>query len=147
MLTSHVRWQPGQPDNLGGQQNCLHLRILTNVSQTVISDRNCTSKFPIACQVEFLTHILRPISILGFEFNSIKRKQCRNQILIRTPSLSVRIKAHCASAMYDISNYVYSIIIWVFLQPLFFRNSSGLPTFISIINHKIHDEFLVCAFF
>jgi hypothetical protein len=51
-LTKDVPWQKGQPDNLGGQQNCLHLKF-TNVSTTMISDRNCTSKFPFACQVQY----------------------------------------------------------------------------------------------
>jgi hypothetical protein len=48
---NHSSWQQGQPDNLGGQQNCLHLKILKTVSKTEISDRNCTSKFSFACQV------------------------------------------------------------------------------------------------
>jgi hypothetical protein len=52
LSSATVTWQPGQPDNLSGQQNCLHLRILTNVSQIVISDRDCTSKFSFACQVK-----------------------------------------------------------------------------------------------
>lgn len=46
-----IQWQNGQPDNLGGNQNCLHLRILTNVSQAVLSDRSCSQLYPYACQV------------------------------------------------------------------------------------------------
>lgn len=49
--TDFVTWKSGQPDNLGGRQDCLHLRILTDKSQTLASDHNCTSKFPFACQV------------------------------------------------------------------------------------------------
>jgi len=51
LVSSFFRWQKGQPGNLGGQQNCLHLRILKNISSLVISDRNCSSKFAFACQV------------------------------------------------------------------------------------------------
>jgi len=46
-----VQWQKGQPDNLGGNQRCLHMRILTNVSQVVVSDRNCSDKYVLACEV------------------------------------------------------------------------------------------------
>lgn len=51
LVSDNVHWQAGQADNLGGNQNCLHLRIMKNASKTVVTDRNCTSKFTFACQV------------------------------------------------------------------------------------------------
>lgn len=52
-VSSYVEWQNGQPDNLGGQQNCLHLKIIKAISATALSDRNCSLKFSFACQVSF----------------------------------------------------------------------------------------------
>jgi hypothetical protein len=51
MPAYQVRWQPGQPDNFGGNQKCIHLKIATSVWKAEITDRNCTAKFPFACQV------------------------------------------------------------------------------------------------
>lgn len=49
--SSVVQWHSGQPDNLGGNQRCMHLRVLTNVSKMVVSDRNCSDKYVYACEV------------------------------------------------------------------------------------------------
>jgi len=44
-----VQWEPGQPDNKGGRQDCVHLRL--NNSNFLLTDRNCTDKYILACQV------------------------------------------------------------------------------------------------
>jgi len=41
-------WAPGQPDNPSEQ--CLHVRFYKNTTAPTISDRNCNSKFVLACQ-------------------------------------------------------------------------------------------------
>lgn len=50
-----VQWQKGQPDNLGGEQRCLHARVLTNVSKIIVSDRNCSDKYVVACETKITT--------------------------------------------------------------------------------------------
>jgi hypothetical protein len=57
LLADHVRWQPGQPDNLGGNQKCIHLKMATSMWQAEITDRNCTAKFPFACQVRAIMEL------------------------------------------------------------------------------------------
>jgi len=49
-LVQGLRWAQGQPDN--PQEGCLHLRIIKNATGLVLSDRNCTSKYVMACQVD-----------------------------------------------------------------------------------------------
>jgi hypothetical protein len=55
LTTYSVRWQQGQPDNLGGEQRCLHARVLTNVSQIIVSDRNCSDIYVVACETKVTT--------------------------------------------------------------------------------------------
>jgi len=45
-----VQWESGQPDNKGGRQDCVHLRL--NNSNFLLTDRNCTDKYILACKVE-----------------------------------------------------------------------------------------------
>jgi hypothetical protein len=55
VTNTSVLWQKGQPDNLGGNQRCLHGRVLTNVSKIVVSDRNCSDKYVLACETKVTT--------------------------------------------------------------------------------------------
>jgi hypothetical protein len=48
-LADDLLWLPGQPDN--SSEGCLHLKIFKNGSTAGLSDRNCESRYVIACQV------------------------------------------------------------------------------------------------
>jgi hypothetical protein len=55
VTNTSVQWKKGQPDNLGGEQRCLHGRVLTNISKLVVSDRNCSDKYVLACETKVTT--------------------------------------------------------------------------------------------
>jgi hypothetical protein len=56
-LNQALIWAVGQPDNAKGNEGCLHLRLLKNSSTTpVLSDRNCSSKYFMACKVCIYFH-------------------------------------------------------------------------------------------
>lgn len=47
-------WDNGQPDNKGGQEDCIHLRLAKLISGPTgffLNDRNCTNKYVLACKV------------------------------------------------------------------------------------------------
>jgi hypothetical protein len=50
-LSNDLKWESGQPDNKGGKEECLHLRIVLNKTGTIITDRNCSLKYIYACEV------------------------------------------------------------------------------------------------
>jgi hypothetical protein len=45
-----IQWEEGQPDNLGGRQDCIHLKNIKG-SGFFLTDRNCTNKYILACKV------------------------------------------------------------------------------------------------
>ncbi|CAB3386814.1 Hypothetical predicted protein [Cloeon dipterum] len=49
-LVSSLIWQRGQPDNLGGNESCVHFRFVLNNTGAILSDRNCTNKYIYACK-------------------------------------------------------------------------------------------------
>ncbi|XP_065342117.1 macrophage mannose receptor 1-like [Cloeon dipterum] len=49
-LPDSLSWAPGQPDNAQPDENCLHLQVTKNASGILLSDRNCSHKFVMACQ-------------------------------------------------------------------------------------------------
>jgi len=51
-LSNDLKWEKGQPDNHGGREDCLHLRVVLNQTGIIITDRNCTSKYMLACEVK-----------------------------------------------------------------------------------------------
>jgi len=51
-LVQGLRWAPGQPDNVNGTEGCLQLRVFRNATAFALSDRNCSNKFTLACQVQ-----------------------------------------------------------------------------------------------
>jgi hypothetical protein len=55
-LADDLLWLPGQPDN--DKEGCVHLRIFANGSKVALSDRNCSSKFAIACKVNTFLDII-----------------------------------------------------------------------------------------
>lgn len=49
-LSDDVKWASGQPDNLGGRQDCVHLQNIKDIG-LMLTDRNCTDKYILACKV------------------------------------------------------------------------------------------------
>ncbi|XP_065343093.1 uncharacterized protein LOC135941463 [Cloeon dipterum] len=49
-LPDSLSWAPGQPDNNQTNENCLHLQVTKNSSGVLLSDRNCSHKYVMACQ-------------------------------------------------------------------------------------------------
>jgi Lectin C-type domain len=53
-LSNDLKWEPGQPDNNGGVEDCVHLRFVLNKTGTIISDRKCEDRYIYACEVKML---------------------------------------------------------------------------------------------
>lgn len=54
---SAVLWDKGQPDDKGGREDCIHLRLVNSSSGLTgfyLNDRNCTNKYVLACKVNYL---------------------------------------------------------------------------------------------
>ncbi|XP_059486554.1 mucin-5AC-like isoform X2 [Neocloeon triangulifer] len=49
-LNDSLTWSSAQPDNKAGNEECLHMRLFQNSSGVVLSDRNCSDKYVIACK-------------------------------------------------------------------------------------------------
>lgn len=49
-ISDDVKWESRQPDNLGGRQDCVHLKNV-KASGLMLTDRNCTDKYILACKV------------------------------------------------------------------------------------------------
>ncbi|XP_065341913.1 uncharacterized protein LOC135940787 [Cloeon dipterum] len=52
-LPDSLSWAPGQPDNYQKNENCLHLQVTKNASGIILSDRNCSHKYVMACQLTY----------------------------------------------------------------------------------------------
>jgi hypothetical protein len=60
VLSADVTWDKDQPDNKGGNEDCIHLKLKRNatglIHEFVLTDRNCTDKYIMACKVnDYLT--------------------------------------------------------------------------------------------
>jgi hypothetical protein len=55
VFNDDLTWDKNQPDNKGGKEDCIHLKLKKDLSgkpqEFVISDRNCTDKYILACKV------------------------------------------------------------------------------------------------
>jgi hypothetical protein len=133
LVNDHVRWQPGQPDNLGGNQNCLHLKILKKYSNAVVSDRNCSSKFTFACQVRFSDLNCRCVVLVYFPVFHIKMislyRSLRRlyQLWTLMPLLVVLTKVTNVSGMYVIQTCFEHLIYMIIFKGDLFFNISGSP--------------------
>jgi hypothetical protein len=63
VLSADVTWDKGQPDNKGGHEDCIHLKLKKNnvtghPQEFVLTDRNCTDKYIMACKVNDDSFIL-----------------------------------------------------------------------------------------
>jgi Lectin C-type domain len=48
----NLTWAFNQPDNRAGADDCMHMRFPQNSSAAIVlSDRNCSDKYVIACEV------------------------------------------------------------------------------------------------
>jgi hypothetical protein len=50
-VVNNLTWSLGQPDNKNGGDDCLQMRILQNETGIALSDRNCSDRYVIACEV------------------------------------------------------------------------------------------------
>jgi hypothetical protein len=58
-VSDELKWEPGQPDNLSGREDCMHLKNFVMAGMLMLTDRNCTDRYIFACKVQIcLTHIL-----------------------------------------------------------------------------------------
>jgi Lectin C-type domain len=81
-LSNDLKWEPGQPDNKGGSEDCLHLRfVLCNETGAIISDRNCADKYIYACEVlTFYCQIFSIYLIVSFAIsNRVSLEKLLNQ--------------------------------------------------------------------
>jgi hypothetical protein len=55
MFNDDVTWDKDQPDNKGGNEDCIHLKLKKDASgkpqEFVLTDRNCSDKYVLACKV------------------------------------------------------------------------------------------------
>jgi Lectin C-type domain len=51
LLPDNLTWAFNQPDNKAGGEDCIQMRLTQNATGIALSDRNCTNKFVIACEV------------------------------------------------------------------------------------------------
>jgi Lectin C-type domain len=55
VVDANINWEKGQPDNKGGHEDCIHLKLKKdakgNPDKFVLTDRNCTDKYILACKV------------------------------------------------------------------------------------------------
>jgi hypothetical protein len=56
VVNADVTWDKDQPDNKGGREDCIHLKLKRNATghpqEFVLTDRNCTDKYILACKVD-----------------------------------------------------------------------------------------------
>ncbi|XP_059483401.1 uncharacterized protein LOC132201331 isoform X2 [Neocloeon triangulifer] len=49
-MMGNMTWASNQPDNADGNEKCMHMKLLQNNTGIVVSDRNCSKLFVIACE-------------------------------------------------------------------------------------------------
>jgi len=50
-LSASLKWAAQQPEYKKGNENCLHMRIYSNQTGAVLSDRQCKDRYVFACEV------------------------------------------------------------------------------------------------
>jgi hypothetical protein len=53
-LSQSLNWAYNQPDNKAGGDDCIHMKLLQNTTGIVLSDRNCSDKYIVACEVRYI---------------------------------------------------------------------------------------------
>jgi hypothetical protein len=96
----NLLWETGQPDNKGGNQDCIHLKYQALVGKPgnfVITDRNCSDKYIFACEV-FYTNFKTL-----FSNKTYSRVNCSRSVAIPTAlQLFVRqMYVACISLFYS----------------------------------------------
>ncbi|XP_065345723.1 uncharacterized protein LOC135943196 [Cloeon dipterum] len=67
----NLTWQRGQPDNMGGNESCVHFRFVLNSTGTILTDRSCDNKFIFACKGNWTT-ATRQCCNIGMNLASIE---------------------------------------------------------------------------
>jgi hypothetical protein len=59
-LKTELQWERFQPDDKGGNESCLHMRVFTTGRDlgVKLTDRNCADRYVLACQVCLFNAIL-----------------------------------------------------------------------------------------
>jgi hypothetical protein len=70
VFNDDITWDKNQPDNKGGREDCIHLRLKKNnvtgrPEEFVLTDRNCTDKYVLACKVLRKMYMLVKLLIFG----------------------------------------------------------------------------------
>jgi hypothetical protein len=66
-----LAWAYNQPDNKAGGDDCIHMKLLQNKTGIVLSDRNCSDKYIIACEVP-----VQNIAYTKIPHNTYHQKGC-----------------------------------------------------------------------
>jgi hypothetical protein len=77
VFNDDLTWDKNQPDNKGGKEDCIHLKLKKDSygkpQEFVITDRNCSDKYILACKVRLATLIW----ILSILIKSIIQREIR----------------------------------------------------------------------
>jgi hypothetical protein len=65
-LNQALNWAVGQPDNANGTEACVNLQVFKNGSTLALSDRNCNSKYFMACKVCISVNLRQQLNKLIF---------------------------------------------------------------------------------
>jgi Lectin C-type domain len=80
VVNADVTWDKDQPDNKGGREDCIHLKLKKNATghpqEFVLTDRNCTDKYIVACKVTQVSLLI----IIFTAFNLKKGKPSRPKL-------------------------------------------------------------------
>lgn len=92
-LLGNQIWEAGSPDNKLGLEECLLLKIRTNGSGALLTDKNCTARFIFACQtVRYLQELI------------FMQNQMCVSLIIRLRMAQLQVSLQVATAPYAVEN-------------------------------------------
>jgi hypothetical protein len=75
-IKESLYWAYNQPDNKAGGDDCIHMRLLQNTTGIVLSDRNCSDKYIVACEVRKKNYLQAKISAPNIKQGVPKMEKC-----------------------------------------------------------------------